>query len=103
MRAVFHSEARLEFAEAARWYNSQSRGLGSDLRREVKAAVARIAANPEWFGILEDDIRCCLVHRFPYGVLYEIRPDRVLIVAVMHLHRAPGYWKSRVRAGETGA
>ena len=39
MRAVFHSEARLELAEAARWYNSQSRGLGSNLRREVKAAV----------------------------------------------------------------
>ena len=102
MRAVFHSEARLELAEAARWYNSQSRGLGSDLRREVKAAVARIVANPEWFGILEDDIRCCLVHRFPYGILYEIRPDCVLIVAVMHLHRAPGYWKSRVRPGESG-
>ena len=44
MRAVFHSEARLELAEAARWYNSQSRGLGSDLRRQVKAAVARIVA-----------------------------------------------------------
>lgn len=96
MRAVFHSEARLELAEAARWYNSQSRGLGSNLRREVKAAVARIVENPEWFGVLEDDVRCCLVHRFPYGVLYEVRPDRVLIVAVMHLHRTPGYWKSRV-------
>ena len=57
MRAVFHSEARLELAEAARWYNSQSRGLGSDFRREVKAAVARIVANPEWYGMLEDDIR----------------------------------------------
>jgi hypothetical protein len=98
MRAVFHSEARLELAEAARWYNSQSRGLGSDLRRKVEAAVARIVANPEWFGKLQDDIRCCLVHCFPY----EIRPERVLIVAVMHLHRAPGYWKSRVRPGESG-
>ena len=55
-------------------------GLGSNLRREVKAAVARIVANPEWFGVLEDDVRCCPVHRFPYGILYEIRPDRVLIV-----------------------
>jgi hypothetical protein len=99
MRAVFHSEARLELAEAARWYSAQSRGLGSDLRREVKAAVARIVANPERFGILEEDIRCCLVHRFPYGILFAIRPDRILIVAVMHLHRAPGYWKSRVRPG----
>jgi len=102
MRAVFHSEARLELAEAARWYNSQSLGLGSDFRREAKAAVARIVANPESFGILKDAIRCCLVHRFPYGILYEIRPDRVLIVAVMHLHRAPGYWKSRVRPCEGG-
>ena len=83
MRAVFHSEARLELAEAVRWYNSQSLGLGSNLRREVKAAVARIVANPEWFGILGDDIRCCLVHHFPYGILYEIRPDRVFIVAVI--------------------
>jgi len=102
MRAVFHSEARLELTEAAQWYNSQSRGLGSDLRREVEAAVARIVANPERFGKLDDDIRCCLVHCFPYGNLYEIRRDRVLIVVVMHLHRAPGYWKSRVRPGESG-
>ena len=102
MRAVFHSEARLELAEAARWYNSQSLGLGSNLRREVKAAVAGIVANPEWFGVFEDDVRCCLVRRFPYGILYEIRPDRVLIVAVMHLHRTPGYWKSRVRPREGG-
>ena len=102
MRAVFHSEARLELAEAARWYNSQSLGLGSNLRREVKAAVARIVANPEWFGVVEDDVRCCLVHPFPYGILYEIRPDRVLIVAVMHLHRTPGYWKSRMRPREGG-
>jgi len=102
VRAEFHTEARLELAEAARWYNSQSRGLGSNLRREVKAAVARIVANPEWFGILEDDIRCCPVQGFPYGILYEIRPDRVLIVAVMHLHRAPGYWKSRIGPGASG-
>ena len=102
MRAVFHSEARLELAEAARWYHSRSQGLGSNLRRAVKAAVARVVADPERFGVLEDDVRCCPVRRFPYGILYEIRPDRVLIVAVMHLHRTPEYWKSRVRPREGG-
>ena len=39
----------------------------------------------------------------PYGILYEIRPDRVLIVAVMYLHRTPGHWKSRLRPREGGA
>src|SRR5208337_1266610 len=57
MRAVFHSEARLELAEAARWYNSQSPGLGSNLRREVKAAVARISFRPVLANRLKRDIQ----------------------------------------------
>jgi len=42
-----------------------------------------------------DDIRRALVHRFPYGVLYVLERDRLLIIAVMHLHRQPGYWQNR--------
>jgi hypothetical protein len=96
MKAVFHPEARLELTEAARWYNGRSRGLGTDFRREVQAAVTRIKANPEGFGLLEGDVRCCLVNRFPYGILYEILPKQISIVAVMHLHRRPGYWRDRL-------
>ena len=34
--------------------------------------------------------------RFPYGVIYLVEPDHIRIVAVMHLHREPGYWRKRV-------
>jgi len=44
---------------------------------------------------LEDDVRRCLTHRFPYGVLYSIEPSTIYILAVMHLHRDPDYWKHR--------
>jgi hypothetical protein len=37
-----------------------------------------------------------LVPKFPYGLLYRIEPARIYIVAVMHLHRRPGYWRSRL-------
>jgi toxin ParE1/3/4 len=45
--------------------------------------------------ILEGDVRRCLVNRFPYGVLYSVESDRVYVLALMHLHRRPGYWKDR--------
>lgn len=96
MRTVFHPEARKELTDAVRWYNARAPGLGADLRREVADAKARIVAAPELFGVLEENVRCCLVNRFPYGVLYEIRPKCIFIVAVMHLQREPGYWKYRL-------
>jgi hypothetical protein len=43
-------------------------------------------------------VRRCLTHVFPYGVLYTVEPDFILIVAVMHGSREPGYWKRRVVA-----
>jgi len=41
------------------------------------------------------DIRRALVHRFPYGILYVPEQNQILIIAVMHLHRQPGYWQDR--------
>ena len=41
--------------------------------------------------------RRCLVHRFPYGVIYAVEDDVVYVAAVMHLKRKPGYWESRDR------
>ena len=45
---------------------------------------------------IEEDVRRCLTRVFPYAVLYTIEADFILIVAVMHCSREPGYWKSRV-------
>jgi hypothetical protein len=35
------------------------------------------------------------VNRYPYGVLYESASTRLLVLAVMHLRREPGYWVAR--------
>ena len=37
----------------------------------------------------------CLSKVFPYAVLYSIEPDYILVVAVMHCRREPGYWRNR--------
>ena len=47
--------------------------------------------------IWDHQVRRCLVHRFPYGVIYSVdeQSSEVLILAVMHLHRQPDYWSGR--------
>lgn len=96
MKVIFHPEADREFLEAIDYYEQQQPGLGEDYYVQIMATTAQIANNPTVWPILEHDIRRCLVHRFPYGVLYSVDKETIYILAVMHLRRQPGYWKHRV-------
>ena len=95
MKRSFHPEAETEFNEAIDYYEECEPGLGEDFAIEVHATIQNILTYPEAWPMLEDDIRRCLTSRFPYGVLYSIETEGVFILAVMHLHRNPDYWKHR--------
>jgi plasmid stabilization system protein ParE len=62
----------------------------------VEEAIFRIVESPTRWVVVDEDIRRCLTRKFPYGILYTIEEDYILIVAVMHCSREPGYWKERV-------
>jgi toxin ParE1/3/4 len=91
----FHPAAREELIQSAQHYQTQRLGLGRRFASAVHDAVRRIQEYPMLYRILEGDIRRCRVLRFPYGVVYRAKPERIEVPAVMHLHRKPGYWKSR--------
>lgn len=94
-RLKFHVQAKAEFKESAKWYEAQKSGLGVDFWLEVQASLRRIAANPEGFGFVRGGKRMCRVNRFPYGIVFDVLPDRVFVIAVMHLKRDPDYWVDR--------
>ena len=96
MQVKFLSPARAEFREAVVFYNSQKAGLGSEFAEEVKKAIARIMQYPEAWSLISKRTRRCRVNRFPFGVIYQVRKDTLLVVAVMHLHREPNSWKDRL-------
>jgi len=88
--------AERELAEAAHFYNRQALGLGDDFLDKIAGAVQDINKAPLRWSILgSSDIRRRLIHRFPYGLLYRVDPDEIVILAVMHLKRRPNYWMSR--------
>ncbi len=96
MKVRFLVAALEELNEAVRFYNEQRTGLGREFRNEVRAAVDRISKFPEAWQPFSARTRRCLTQRFPYGIIYQVRDDEILVVAVAHLHREPGYWRTRV-------
>ena len=91
----FHQEAEEELDAAVAYYESCENGLGLDFADEVQATIEHILCFPNAWPVLVEDVRRCQTRRFPYGILYTIEDDAILILAVMHLHRSPGYWKHR--------
>jgi len=91
------SLASAELAEAVRWYESKRRGLGGELLNEVAETIDRLALNPEVGSPVSADrkTRRLLVSRFPYQVVCRVRPGEIVVVALAHLKRRPGYWKDR--------
>jgi hypothetical protein len=53
---------------------------------------------PKAGSLLTNDVRRCRTNKFPYGIVYMLEDNEhtIIIVAVMHLHREPGYWKDRL-------
>ena len=97
MRSVeFHPEAQAELISAARFFEGQTVNLGLKFIRTIQRASQGIPAFPNRGRRFGGHLRRLLVPGFPYGLLYRVEPDRIFILAVMHLHRRPGYWRSRV-------
>jgi plasmid stabilization system protein ParE len=92
--------AESELDDAIRWYQAQAPGLGEAFLLEVMTTARRIARYPGAWQLLEQDIRRCRLTRFPYGLIYAVERNDIVVLAVAHLHRKPGYWRERVKPRE---
>jgi len=98
MDVLFHRLAAQEYRDARRWYERRRAGLGAELKAAVEKAVERIAAQPDRWPVFRDRYRRVRLRRFPYALYYHIdNLDDILILAVAHHRRRPGYWLRRKR------
>lgn len=91
----FHRDAQAELADAATFYEESRRGIGSAFVLAVQEAAALISDYPEGGPIIAPGIRRWLVQRFPFALIYRVREEEIEVLAVMHTHRKPGYWRTR--------
>ncbi len=96
MKYTFHPEARDELNYAVDFYEGRHAELGVEFLEEVYSTIQRIIEFPKAFPKQSKKTRKCLVNRFPFAVIYQIRESEIFIVAIAHLSRKPGYWKERL-------
>ena len=94
------AEAEAESQAAAQWYEDRRAGLGVEFLEALIDGFIAIEKTPLRFPRMETrssrHYRRLLLDRFPYKIIYEIRDNRIWVIAVAHAHRRPNYWRRRV-------
>ena len=89
------SGARRDFDESFDWYAGRSTQAAVRFAAAVDAALERVAANPTQFASPDGVHRECPLKKFPFRIVYRVADNRVLVVAIAHAKRRPGFWRSR--------
>lgn len=91
----FHPDADAELEEAAVFYETRMTGLGKSFAAEVERTISLVRQFPEAGAPDGPGRRRVVVARFPYSVVYRQVRDAIVIIAVVHQRRRPGYWRRR--------
>lgn len=97
MTLHWHSEAQIEFEEAAIYYEEQVEGLGERFVTRIEAAAARVLTNPLMPRCFDGECRKVKTDKFPYLIIYRVKNEELQILAIAHTSRRPGYWKERAK------
>lgn len=89
-------EASLELDDAFIYYEYQQKNLGHSFLASFNNSIELIKIYPNGWHPISKRTRRCLIKNFPYGIIYQVRKDEILIIAVANLHRKPNYWATRV-------
>ena len=96
-RARFVAPARREFLAQLVHYDLQEAGVGARFAAEIEAATARAIAFPLAGSPASKNTRRVFLKGFPFALVYRPDADGVVVFAVAHHARRPGYWSSRVQ------
>lgn len=95
MRIKLHPEARAELRAARNWYFERSPLSAIAFAETFDRSISRISDTPNSFPPSDHDTRKFIVQRFPFNIFYRTGETEIVIVAVAHQKRRPGYWSSR--------
>jgi len=87
--------AQRELNEAAEFYDAEHPGLGEAFLDAIERAFKQSQAFPESSPVSLGSLRSKVVSAFPFSVIYWVTDDAIVVLAVAHHRRRPGYWRGR--------
>lgn len=94
---TFRPVARLEFDEAADWFEGKQVGLGLRFTAAIRDELNNIKSNPSIYRKVYREVRVTSVKGFPYQIFYRVLNDESIeILSVFQIRRNPSVWRERV-------
>lgn len=96
MRILWQDHAKIELKEAARYYRlNAGDDVAHDFRNEVRRLTRQLLEHPKIGERILREIRRYPLHDYPFNIIYRLTPEAIIIVALAHHSRRPGYWTGR--------
>ena len=95
-RIEWFPEAEAELQSAENYLRGQRPTAADDFIQRMREAIADLEESAHTYTSPDPEVRWYLLEQFPYAVIYQLFDDEVVIIAVMHLKRRPGHWKTRL-------
>lgn len=101
MKLRYHPDARAELRAAMRIGEAERPGRGVALQELVRVVERRIRrfprSAPRWPRLRAPfEVRRAVLRKAPYLVVYTLLPDQIVVVAIAHTRKEPGYWRERL-------
>jgi plasmid stabilization system protein ParE len=96
---ILHPSARSDLLAATEYYERESFALAARFAAEIERLCGEICVNPHLHRHFRGEVRRHFGTAFSYAVVYAEEPDRVLVLAIAHFKRRPGYWVDRLLRG----
>lgn len=93
---TFHPDAEQEYLTSLEWYRERSLTAALNFEEEFQRAITQIEEAPERWPRYFRVCKRFVLHQYPFSIVYRAFPSRVVVLAVAHGHRRPGYWKNRL-------
>ena len=95
-RARFVAPARRELLAEVAYYSKKELGLGSRFLAAVEDATARALAYPLTGTRASENTRRLVLKDFPFALVYRPDENGIVVFALAHHARRPGYWSDRM-------
>jgi plasmid stabilization system protein ParE len=92
----FHPEAEEEYLTSLAWYSERSPMAAANFESAVEDALEKIGRAPQRWPLYFNSFRKYLLRQFPFSIIYQEFTSQIVVFAVAHGRRRPGYWRDRV-------
>lgn len=88
-------EAEVDYEEGYEWYFEQSERAAEGLERAVDRTIQKISSFPEMHPHCGPSYQFVTMKPYPYRIVYRVDRNEIIIIAMVHGSRRPGFWRTR--------